>query len=98
MAFYETTEQRRNRKSFTKDEALFIGIALGINWQTSKFNIEQFRMGLDIELEHGLKYLKTNITYNDPITTAKIALAHLNELSDYYYRLEKMEKDAKSSR
>ncbi len=96
MAIYEDIYTRRNRKNFTEYEALLIGIALGINWQTSKFDVKQFKMGLDVELEHGLKYPKTNITYNEPLMTGKIALAHLNELSDYYYRLKKMESDVGS--
>lgn len=97
MSIYETWETRRDRKSFTEYEALLIGIALGINWQTSKFDVKQFKMGLDVELEHGLKFPKTNVTFNNPIMTGKIALAHLNELSDYYYRLKKMESDVGSS-
>jgi len=55
--------------------------------------IEQFRMGLDVELEHGLVDSHTNVN-NDPIRTQKIALAHLNEFPDYYTRLGKMEKEA----
>lgn len=81
------------RKSYTSLEAMIIGAALGIKWKESKFDIEQFRMGLDVELEHGYKYPKTNITYNDSLMTGKIALAHLNELSDYYTRLKKMESE-----
>jgi hypothetical protein len=91
MAYYETMDTRRNRRNFTEYEALLIGEAIGIDWKTSKFDIKQFRMGLDVELEHGLKYPKTNITFNNPIMTGKIALVHLNELNDYYYRLKKME-------
>jgi hypothetical protein len=45
-------------------------------------------------LEHGLHDPSTNVTNNDPITTGKIALAHLNEFADYYTRLEKMEREA----
>ncbi len=52
-------------------------------------------MGMDVELEHGLHDLMTNVTDSDPIVTGKIALAHLNEFSDYYTRLERMEEDAK---
>ena len=67
---------------------------LGIDWK--KFDVEQFRMGLDVELEHGLIDPQTNITDDDPILTGKIALAHLNELSDYYTRLYEMEEEAES--
>jgi hypothetical protein len=57
--------------------------------------VEQFRMGMDVELEHGLCDLATNVTDDDPIFTGKIALAHLNEFSDYYTRLQRMEEEAK---
>jgi len=67
---------------------------LGINWK--KFDIEQYRMGLDVELEHGLVDPHTNVTDDDPVVTGKIALAHLNEFPDYYTRLEKMETEAES--
>ncbi|HUW71891.1 MAG TPA: DUF5661 family protein [Candidatus Humimicrobiaceae bacterium] len=79
------------KKSFTTEEAKKIGEQLGIDW--SKFDVEQFRMGMDVELEHGLIDPNTNVTDDDPLTTGKIALAHLNEFPDYYTRLEKMEKE-----
>lgn len=82
----------RNRKHFTSEEARQIGETLGIDW--SKFDVEQFRMGLDVELEHGLVDPHTNVTKDDPIVTGKIALAHLNEFPDYYTRLEIMEREA----
>jgi hypothetical protein len=80
------------RKHFTSDEAKRIGEALGIDW--SEFDVEQYRMGLDVELEHGLIDPHTNVTNDDPMMTGKIALAHLNEFPDYYTRLEKMEREA----
>lgn len=80
------------RKSFNLEEAKEIGEKLGINWK--KFDVEQFRMGLDVELEHGLVDLHTNVTNDDPLLTGKIALAHLNEFPDYYTRLDKMEQEA----
>lgn len=79
-------------KKFTAEEAKEIGEKLGIDW--SKFDVEQFRMGMDVELEHGLRDFETNVTNDDPLTTGKIALAHLNEFPDYYTRLYKMEKEA----
>ena len=78
---------------FTTEQALEIGNKLGIDW--SRLNVEQFRIGLDIELEHGLNSPTTDVTGNDPILTGKIALAHLNEYADYYTRLKKMEREAK---
>jgi hypothetical protein len=81
-----------SKKYFTNEEAKQIGEALGIEW--SRFDVEQYRMGLDVELEHGLVDPHTNVTNDDPMVTGKIALAHLNEFSDYYTRLDKMEKEA----
>jgi len=80
-------------KHFTRDDAKRIGESIGIDW--TKFDIEQFRMGLHVELEHGSRELSINVTNNDEITTGKIALAHLNEFPDYYTRLQKMESQAK---
>jgi len=80
------------KKLFTDSEAKEIGQKLGIDW--SKFDVDQFRQGLEVELEHGSIDPKTNITNDDPIMTGKIALAHLNEFPDYYDRLEKMENEA----
>ena len=81
-----------NKKHFTTEEAKRIGAALGIDW--SKFDVEQFRKGMDVELEHGLQDPNTNVTNDDPMMTGKIALAHLNEFPDYYTRLEEMEEEA----
>jgi len=80
------------KKVFTAEEAKRVGEELGIDW--SKFDIEQFRMGMDVELEHGTVDANTNVTNDDPVMTGKIALAHLNEFPDYYTRLEEMEKEA----
>ncbi|MCK5434898.1 MAG: hypothetical protein KAI42_06430 [Dehalococcoidales bacterium] len=81
-----------SKKHFTAEEAKRIGESLGIDW--SEFDVEQYRMGLDVELEHGLVDPHTNVTNDDPTITGKIALAHLNEFSDYYTRLEIMEEEA----
>lgn len=77
---------------FTAEEAKAIGEQLGLDW--SKFDVEQFRRGLDVELEHGTVSPATNVTSDDPLMTGKIALAHLNEFADYYTRLDEMEKAA----
>ena len=82
------------KRHFTTEEAKSIGEKLGIDW--SKFDVEQYRMGMDVELEHGLHDPHTNVTNDDPLTTGKITLAHLNEFPDYYTRLEKMEKEAEA--
>ena len=84
------------KQNFTTEEAHEIGNKLGIDW--SHFDVEQFRMGLDVELGHGLVSPSTDVTGDDPILTGKIALAHLNEFADYYTRLEKMERKAKEER
>ena len=81
-----------NEKHFTAEEAKKIGEKLGIDW--SKFDVEQFRRGMDVELEHGSVDKNTNVTNDDPLMTGKIALAHLNEFVDYYTRLDKMEEEA----
>ena len=84
-----------DRSSFTADEARSVGEEIGIDWSSAPFDVEQFRMGMDVELEHGLHDLLTNVTDSDPVVTGKIALAHLNEFPDYYTRLELMEEEAK---
>lgn len=80
------------KKRFTVEEARAVGEALGIDW--SQWDFEQFRRGMDVELEHGTVDLSTNVTNDDPVMTGKIALAHLNEFPDYYTRLAKMEAEA----
>ena len=78
------------KKRFNTEEAKAIGEKLGINWAKSKFDIEQFRMGLDVELEHGTRTPKTNVTDDDPVMTGKITLIHLMEVSDYYTKLKQV--------
>jgi hypothetical protein len=80
-------------KQFTSQQAGEIGSKLGIDWK--RFNVEQFLLGLQVELEHGLRDPSTNVTDDDPLFTGKIALAHLNEFPDYYTRLHQMEQEAK---
>jgi len=83
------------RKTFTADDARRIGEQIGIDWSSSPFDVDQFRRGLNVELEHGLHDSETNVTGDDPLVTGKIARAHLNEFPDYYTRLERMEEQAK---
>jgi Protein of unknown function (DUF5661) len=82
------TEQRRT----TTEEAKRVGDAIGVDWM--RFDLEQFRMGMDVEFEHGSHDPQTDVTGDDPIVTGKIALAHMKEFPDYYDRLERMERDA----
>lgn len=84
------------KQHFTLDDARRIGDTLGVDW--SRFDAEQFRMGLEVELEHGRRDPSTDVTNNDPIITGKIALAHLNEYADYYTRLQRMEREAEAER
>ncbi len=81
-----------SKKHFSEEQAKEIGEKIGIKWD--KFDVEQFRRGMDVELEHGTVDPNTNVTDDDPLITGKIALAHLNEFPDYYTRLDKMEDEA----
>jgi hypothetical protein len=79
---------------FTAEEAKVVGDKLGVDWKA--FDVEQFRMGMDVELEHGARDPETNVTNNDLLMTGKIAWAHLKEFPDYYDRLEVMEEEAEA--
>jgi hypothetical protein len=79
---------------FSTDGAREIGERIGIDWNRSRFDVEQFRMGLAVGLEHGRRDPETNVSDDDELTTGKIARAHLNEFPDYYTRLAKMEAEA----
>jgi DNA-directed RNA polymerase alpha subunit len=81
---------------FSADEARVAGERIGIDWLTSPFDVEQFRMGMDVELEHGTRDPETNVTNDEETVTAKIARAHLNEFPDYYTRLAIMEAEAEA--
>ena len=82
------------KKNFTTEEAKRVGEQLGVDW--SQFDVEQFRLGLDVELEHGRIDPHTDVTHDDALLTGKIALAHLNEFPDYYTRLSRMEGEAEA--
>jgi hypothetical protein len=82
------------KKQFTNEEAKGIGDSIGVDW--AQTDLEQFRLGLAVELEHGSQGQRTNVTNDDPLLTGKIAWAHLNEIPDYYTRLLKMESEAGS--
>ena len=59
-----------------------------VNTEKMKINIDDFCAGLEVELEHGIRFKDANVTNNHPILTGKIVLAHLKESLDYYKRLE----------
>jgi hypothetical protein len=81
-------------RRFTHEEAREIGERIGIDWKAGDVNLEQFQMGLAVELEHGSRDPATDVTHDDEIINGKIALAHLREIPDYYTRLATMEGDA----
>jgi hypothetical protein len=89
---YNNSPTMSPERVFTPEKAKEIGETLGVDW--TKFDVEQFRIGMDVELEHGTEDPNTNVTDDDPLTTGKIALAHLNEFPDYYTRLLKLEEEA----
>jgi hypothetical protein len=84
------------KQACTVDQARAVGEQIGIDWSSSRFDVEQFRMGMEVELEHGTQDHETNVTDDDVVVTAKIARAHLNEFPDYYTRLAVMESEAEA--
>lgn len=83
-------------RSFSNREAEEIGKAIGVDW--SVIPLDEFRVGLGIELEHGAHDPQTDVTGDDPLATGRIALAHLKEFPDYYTRLIRMEAEAHADR
>lgn len=86
----------KRRYSFCTKDARSIGKKLRVNWH--KISLDQFTIGMNVELEHGTRNLDTNVTNDDSILTGKIALAHLNEFPDYYTRLNKYGLDTRSEK
>jgi hypothetical protein len=82
------------RHEFSAEEARRFGEEIGIDWANAPFDVDQFRIGMNVELEHGLHDPHTNVSDDNPHVTAKITLAHLNEFPDYYTRLGRMEEEA----
>jgi hypothetical protein len=80
------------KRHFSTEEARSIGAQLKIDW--TQIDLEQFRRGLEVELEHGARDPETNVTGDDLVLTGKIAWAHLKEIRDYYKRLDLMEAEA----
>ena len=79
---------------FSVEDARRVGAALGVDWQ--QVDVEQFRRGMEVELEHGTRDPETNVTNDDLRVTGKIAWAHLKEYPDYYTRLDTLEAEAKA--
>ncbi|MCA9374401.1 MAG: DUF5661 family protein [Candidatus Gracilibacteria bacterium] len=82
------------KRQYTQDEAREVAAKIGIKWDVVDFDLAQFTTGMNVEAEHGAHDPETNVTNDDPIITGKIAWAHLKEISDYYDRLEVMEREA----
>ena len=78
----------------TIEEARRVGDEIGVDW--NRFDLEQFRAGMDVEYEHGSHDPQTDVTGDDPVLTGKIVLAHMKEFPDYYERLARMEQEAES--
>jgi hypothetical protein len=90
MRTYEVSMSDEQR--ITAEKARSTGTRLGLDW--AKVDLEQFRRGLEVELEHGARDSETNVTNDDLILTGKIAWAHLKEIRDYYTRLDQLEAEA----
>ena len=81
-----------SKRQISADEAKRVGSTLRLDW--TKVDLEEFRRGLEVELEHGARDPETNVTNDDLALTGKIAWAHLKEFADYYTRLDKLEAEA----
>jgi Protein of unknown function (DUF5661) len=81
-----------NKRQISPEEAQQVGDSLGLDWH--RIDLEQFRRGLEVELEHGARDPETNVTNDDLALTGKVAWAHLKEFPDYYTRLDKLEAEA----
>lgn len=82
----------------SEEEARSIGEQIGIDWDSADFPVEELRMGIGVEYEHGSRLgANTDVTKDDPLNTARIAWAHLKEISDYYTRLKQMEEEGKAA-
>jgi hypothetical protein len=86
------------RIGFNTEQAVAVASELGIDFDVTPFDLEQFRRGMEVELEHGRRDPITDVTHDDPIVTGKIAWAHLREMPDYYDRLDAMEREAEGDR
>ncbi len=82
------------KNNITITEARELGEKIGIDFE--KVSLDEFYTGLSVELEHGARDPDTNVTNDDPTSTAKIAWAHLKEIPDYYSRLAEMEQQSES--
>jgi hypothetical protein len=84
------------QERFTVEQAQAVATEIGLDFDEVAFDLEQFRRGMEVELEHGSHDPMTNVTNDDPIITGKISWAHLREMPDYYDRLDAMEAEAEA--
>ena len=84
------------QSEFTSAQAGAVAEALGLSFTDLSFDLEQFCLGMNVELEHGSRDPETDVTGDTPVLTGKIALAHLKEMPDYYTRLAAMEAEAEA--
>lgn len=82
---------------FTMDDARMALDRLGLDLESEKITLEALTAGMNVELEHGSRFPDLNVSGDDPIVSAKIALAHLREFPDYYERLVRMEAEAETA-
>lgn len=82
------------KRQFSTEEARSIGMQLKIDW--SQIDLEQFRRGLEVELEHGARDPETDVTGDDLLRTGRIVWAHLKEIRNYYTKLDKMEAEVET--
>jgi hypothetical protein len=82
---------------FTLEDAAKAIASAGVDISKEGFQLEDVRRGMDVELEHGSRFPDLDVTGDDPVVTAKIALAHLREFPDYYDRLATMEREAEAA-
>jgi hypothetical protein len=82
----------------TAARAKELGSQIGIDWDDVDFPVEQLRLGIDVEREHGTELgHNTDVGADKDPVAARIAWAHLKELPDYYTRLAKMEEEGEKA-
>jgi len=86
------------RSGFTRAQAIAVAEEIGLDFSVEAFGPEAFRRGMEVELEHGRRDPRTDVTHDDPLVTGKIAWAHLLEMPDYYERLEELERAAEQGK
>lgn len=82
---------------FTATDAQVAVDSIGFDLEKEGITLEALTSGMNVELEHGTRFPDLDVTGDDPVVTAKIALAHLREFADYYDRLERMEAEGEAA-